>query len=81
MAKPLLNIHSENEPYCEYPTTLKVPMDDGTIQTYVLENKTSYQYADFMRYNFSFSTGTETSQDSKAEAEQQLQQLGRKGLR
>ena len=36
MAKPLLNIHSENEPYCDYPTTLKVPMDDGTIQTYLL---------------------------------------------
>ena len=33
------------------------------------ENKTSYQYADFLRYNFSFSTGAETSQDSKAEEE------------
>ncbi len=31
------------------------------------ENKTSYQYADFLRYNFSFSTGAETSEDSAAE--------------
>ena len=49
MAKPLLNIHSENEPYCDYPTALKVPMDDGTIQTYVLENKTSYQFDNVMK--------------------------------
>ncbi len=44
MANPLLNIHGEREDFCEYPTVLKVPMDDGTVQTYVLENKTGYQF-------------------------------------
>lgn len=49
MAKPLLNIHGETESFCEYPTVLKVPMDDGTIQTYVLENKTGYQFENVMK--------------------------------
>lgn len=44
MAKPLLNIHGRTESSCEYPTVLKVPMDDGTVQTYVLENKVEYQF-------------------------------------
>ena len=49
MAKPLLNIHGETEPCCQYPTVLKIPMDDGTIQTYALENKTDYQFENVMK--------------------------------
>ena len=49
MAKPLLNIHGRTEPFCDYPTILKVPMDDGTVQTYVLENKTGYQFQNVMK--------------------------------
>ena len=49
MAKPLLNIHGEREDFCEYPTVLKVPMDDGTVQIYVLENKTEYQFDNVMK--------------------------------
>ncbi len=44
MAKPLLNIHCLQEPLCDYPTKLRVPMDDGTVQTYVLVNKTQFQF-------------------------------------
>ena len=36
MAKPLLNVHCITEESCKYPTALKVPMDDGTVQTYNL---------------------------------------------
>ena len=49
MAKPLLDIHCKTESFCEYPTVLKVAMDDGTIQTYVLENKTGYQFENVMK--------------------------------
>lgn len=49
MAKPLLNIHGKTEQFCEYPTELKVPMDDGTVQTYVLENKTGYQFENVLK--------------------------------
>ena len=49
MAKPLLKIHGITEPFCEYPTALKVAMDDGTVQTYVLENKTEYQFDNVMK--------------------------------
>ena len=49
MPKPLLNIHSKYEPFCEYPTVLRVAMDDGTIQTYVLESKTTYQFDNVMK--------------------------------
>ena len=37
MAKPLLDLVCITEPSCEYPTALKVNMDDGTVQTYVLQ--------------------------------------------
>ena len=37
MAKPLLNIHCNTEPECEYPTEVFINMDDGTIQKYVLK--------------------------------------------
>ena len=48
MAKPLLNIHGIEEPYCDYYVAVKIAMDDGTIQTYVLENKTDYQFQKVM---------------------------------
>lgn len=47
--KPLLHLHGEYEDFCEYPTVLKVPMDDGTVQTYELENKTEYQFDNVMK--------------------------------
>lgn len=50
MAKPLLNIHiAESEPFCEYPTAIKIAMDDGSVQTYVLERKTEYQFSQVMK--------------------------------
>lgn len=39
MASPLLNIHCISEIGCKYPTVLKVAMDDGTVQEYVLNAK------------------------------------------
>lgn len=47
--KPLLHLHGEYEDGCQYPTVLKVPMDDGTVQTYELENKTEYQFDNVMK--------------------------------
>lgn len=44
MPKPLLDIHCSDEPGCEYPTDLFVNMDDGTVQQYVLLNKTSMAF-------------------------------------
>jgi len=45
MAKPLLDILcTQTEPYCPYPIEMKVTMDDGSIQTYVLQNKTEFQF-------------------------------------
>lgn len=48
MAKPLLKVHCINEDYCDYPVAVKVAMDDGTVQTYVLEHKTDYQFQKVM---------------------------------
>lgn len=48
VAKPLLDIHCEYEPYCEYPSAIRVAMDDGTIQTYALLNKTEYMFGRVM---------------------------------
>ena len=44
LAKPLLNIHCIREEGCEYPVAIKVTMDDGTVQTYGLENRTDYLF-------------------------------------
>lgn len=44
MAKPLLKLHCVKEPYCDYPVAIKVAMDDGTVQTYELRNRTEYQF-------------------------------------
>jgi len=42
MAMPLLKgIHCIEEPCCEYPVAVRLAMDDGSIQTYVLENSVS----------------------------------------
>ena len=49
MAKPLLHIHCVNEPFCEYPTAVKVAMDDGSVQTYVLENKMQFMFEQVMK--------------------------------
>ena len=42
--KPLLDIHCQYDSYCEYPTVVKLTMDDGSVQTYILQNKTEYQF-------------------------------------
>ena len=57
MAKPLLNIHGIEEPYCDYPVALKVAMDDGSVQTYVLENKTTYQFENVLKCVARMKTG------------------------
>lgn len=48
MAKPLLDIHCINEEYCDYPVAVKLTMDDGSVQTYTLQNKTEYQFGKVM---------------------------------
>ncbi len=44
MAKPIADVTYFTEPYCEYPTMVKLMMDDGHVMTYVLQNKTDYQF-------------------------------------
>ena len=48
MAKPLLKVYTVEEDYCEYPVAVKLAMDDGTVQTYALENKTEYMFRQVM---------------------------------
>ena len=40
---------------------------DEDYEKYFEENKTSYQYADFIQYNFSYASGSETSTDEAAQ--------------
>ena len=42
--KPLLNISCCYDDYCDYPTMVRVTMDDGTVHNYILQNKTEYQF-------------------------------------
>ena len=44
MAKPLLDIVCIEEDYCDYPVAVRITMDDGTVQTYGLENKYEYMF-------------------------------------
>ena len=44
MARPLLKIHCITEGGCDYPVALRVAMDDGTVQTYALENKMDLKF-------------------------------------
>lgn len=37
VAKPLLDVHCITDPECEYPSAVKIAMDDGTVQTYFLD--------------------------------------------
>ena len=48
MAKPLLDINCITEPSCDYPVAVRILMDDGTVQTYGLENKMEMQFAKVM---------------------------------
>ena len=57
MAKPLLNIHCITEDCCDYPVAVKIAMDDGQILTYVLENKTDYQFQKVMNCLARMKTG------------------------
>ena len=57
MAKPLLDIHCVTEPYCDYPVAVKILMDDGTVQTYELKNKTDYQFNKVMNALAKMQTG------------------------
>lgn len=49
MAKPLLDVHCIIEESCDYPVAVKIAMDDGTIQTYTLDNKMDYQFQKVMK--------------------------------
>ena len=49
MAKPLLNIYGKREPFCDYPTVLRIAMDDGTVQKYILENRSEYQFNNVLK--------------------------------
>lgn len=49
MAKPLLDINCITEPSCDYPVAVKILMDDGTVQTYALENKMDIQFQKVMQ--------------------------------
>lgn len=42
MAEPLLNVYCQRKPCCEYPVTLRIAMDDGTVQTYVLQSQMGF---------------------------------------
>ena len=44
MPKPLADVDFFMEPCCDYPTTVRLAMDDGHVLTYVLLNKTDYQF-------------------------------------
>ena len=44
MARPLLDIHCHYDDYCDYPTMVRITMDDGTGHNYILQNKTEYQF-------------------------------------
>ena len=44
MARPLLDINCQYEPYSEYPIVLRVPMTDGSIQKYVIQIQPGYQF-------------------------------------
>ena len=44
MAKPLADIDYFMEPCCDYPTEVRVAMDDGQVLSYVLMHKTEYQF-------------------------------------
>ena len=48
VAKPLLDIVCITEPYCDYPVAVRLTMDDGSVQTYALENKTDYMFQKVM---------------------------------
>lgn len=48
VAKPLLDIVCITEPYCDYPVAVRLTMDDGSVQTYTLENKTDYMFQKVM---------------------------------
>jgi hypothetical protein len=57
MAKPLLDIHCVNEPYCQYPVSVKIAMDDGTVQTYELKNKMEYKFGEVIKCMARMETG------------------------
>ena len=42
--KPLADVNYFMEPCCDYPTMVRLTMDDGHVLTYVLLNKTDYQF-------------------------------------
>jgi len=48
VVKPLLDIVCITEPYCDYPVAVRLTMDDGSVQTYTLENKTDYMFQKVM---------------------------------
>jgi hypothetical protein len=47
MARPLLDVHCVNRPGCDYPVSLRVAMDDGTVQTYTLEARINFRVMTF----------------------------------
>ena len=45
MPKPMAkDVNYFMEPCCDYPTMIRLAMDDGQVLTYVLLNKTDYQF-------------------------------------
>lgn len=49
MAKPLLDVHCVCDSGYKYPTCLKVAMDDGTVQTYVLHVEQQPNFTEAMQ--------------------------------
>ena len=49
MPKPLADVNYFMEPCCDYPTMVRLTMDDGHVVTYVLANKTDYQFEKVMK--------------------------------
>lgn len=42
--QPLVDVHCQYEPYCDYPVAVRLTMEDGHVQTYILQNRTEYQF-------------------------------------
>lgn len=57
MAKPLLDVHCIEEPTCKYPVGVRITMTDGTVQTYVLQNRMHFQFEYIMKELSDFSRG------------------------
>lgn len=65
MAKPLAKVNYFMEPSCDYPTSIRLAMDDGKVLTYILENKTDYQFKKVMDSLAKMKTGYQHKEEQE----------------